>query len=206
MGVLVHIFMVTTLLVVIHIPYTQKWARGFTEPSRYGCVCEFIKLNEVTVVEIFHGDIFLYFMYSALLVIIHIPKTQNWALPFPCSKTKSKISFSHGWAQAVITTRRYVLGNTQSEERCGNGKRVLGYILYRHNVVDNNTYSAYTKMGATLPVLKNEIKDFFFARLGTGRTSQNRRATAALAILYKIIRENNRKFRLVIFELVILLW
>ena len=35
-------------------------------------------------------------------------------------------------------------------------------------------------MGATLPVLKNEIRDFFFARLGTGRTSQNRRATTRL--------------------------
>ena len=42
--------------------------------------------------------------------------TQKWALPFPCSKTKSKISFSHGWAQAVITTRRYVLGDVQSED------------------------------------------------------------------------------------------
>ena len=98
-GVWVLYFIDTALLLVIHIPHTQKWARGFTEPSRYGCVCEFIKLNEVTVVEIFHGDIFLYFMYSALLVIIHIPHTQKWALPFPCSKTKSKISFSLGWAQ-----------------------------------------------------------------------------------------------------------
>ena len=51
-----------------------------------------------------------------LLVIIHIILTQKWASPFPCSKTKSKISFSHGWGQAVITTRRYVLGNGQSEE------------------------------------------------------------------------------------------
>ncbi len=55
---------------------------------------------------------------------------------------------------------------------------VFGCILYRHNFVGKNTYSIYTKMGATLPVLKNEIKDFFFARLGTGRTSQNRRATS----------------------------
>ena len=28
--------------------------------------------------------------------------------------------FSHGWAQAVITTRRYFLGNVQSEERSVN--------------------------------------------------------------------------------------
>ena len=53
-------------------------------------------------------------------------------------------------------------------------------IFYIHNVVVGNTYSMYTKMGATLPVLKNEIEDFFFARLGTGRTSQNRRATMRL--------------------------
>ena len=25
------------------------------------------------------------------------------AVPFPCSKTKSEISFSHGWAQAVLS-------------------------------------------------------------------------------------------------------
>ena len=48
--------------------------------------------------------------------------------------------------------------------------KVLGLILYRNNVVGKDTYSIYTKMGGTLPVLKNEIIDFFFARLGTGRT------------------------------------
>ena len=35
----------TTLLLEIHIPLTQKWARGFTEPSRYGCVFEFIQFK-----------------------------------------------------------------------------------------------------------------------------------------------------------------
>ena len=54
----------------------------------------------------------------------------------------------------------------------------------------------YTKMGGTLPVLKDEIRDFFFARLGTGRTYRCsyrhnvcRPATAVFAILYKIIRK-----------------
>ena len=42
------------------------------------------------------------------------------------------------------------------------------YIFYVHNVVALSTYSKHTKMGGTLPVLKNEIGDFFFARLGTG--------------------------------------
>ena len=56
----------------------------------------------------------------------------------------------------------------------------FGEILYVISVVVGNTYFTYTKMGGTLPVLKNEIKDFFFARLGTGRTSQNRRATSSL--------------------------
>ena len=64
----------------------------------------------------------------------------------------------------------------------------LVYIFYQHSVVGDNTYSIYTKLGATLPVLKNEIKDFFFARLGTGRTSQNRRATYAYMNIY-----NNKK-------------
>ena len=56
----------------------------------------------------------------------------------------------------------------------------IGSIFHWHSVVGNNTYFTCTKMGATLPVLKNEIRDFFFARLGTGRTSQNRRATSRL--------------------------
>ena len=56
----------------------------------------------------------------------------------------------------------------------------MGSIFYVLSIVGCNTYSIYTKMGATLPVLKNEIRDFFFARLGTGRTSQNRRATMRL--------------------------
>ena len=46
----------------------------------------------------------------------------------------------------------------------------VGSIFYWQNVFGNNTYFTYTKMGGTLPVLKNEIEDFFFARLGTGRT------------------------------------
>ena len=66
---------------------------------------------------------------------------------------------------------------------------VLVHIFYGHNVVGGNTYSIYTKLGATLPVLKNEIKDFFFARLGTGRTSQNRRATDAYMNIYNCINE-----------------
>ena len=66
---------------------------------------------------------------------IHISYTQKWALPFPCSKTKSKISFSHGWAQAVITTRRYVLENVQSEDMFINGMGFLVSILYTHTVV-----------------------------------------------------------------------
>ena len=44
----------------------------------------------------------------------------------------------------------------------------FGEISYVISVVVGNTYFIYTKMGVTLPVLKNEIKDFFFARLGTG--------------------------------------
>ena len=44
----------------------------------------------------------------------------------------------------------------------------FGEILYVISVFVGNTYFIYTKMGVTLPVLKNEIKDFFFARLGTG--------------------------------------
>ena len=45
---------------------------------------------------------------------------------------------------------------------------IFGSIFYWHSIVGINTYSNNTKMGVTLPVLKNEIIDFFFARLGTG--------------------------------------
>ena len=40
-----------------------------------------------------------FFKGTPLLVILHIPRTQKWAAPFPRSNTKSKISFSRGWAQ-----------------------------------------------------------------------------------------------------------
>ena len=74
----------------------------------------------------------------------------------------------------------------------GGGVNVfLGSIFYWHTVVGNNTYSKNTKMGGTLPVLKNEIEDFFFARLGTGRTSQNRRATVRLYTIQKFICVEN---------------
>ncbi len=42
---------------------------------------------------------FRYFINTTLLVDIHILYAQKWAAPFPCSKTKSEISFSLGWAQ-----------------------------------------------------------------------------------------------------------
>ena len=55
---------------------------------------------------------------------------------------------------------------------CHNNESAVffGSIFYKVSVVGNNTYYMYTELGGTLPVLKNEIKDFFFARLGTGRT------------------------------------
>ena len=44
----------------------------------------------------------------------------------------------------------------------------FGSILYLHSVVGGVVYCRHDIYGGTLPVLKNEIKDFFFARLGTG--------------------------------------
>ena len=43
--------------------------------------------------------------------------------------------------------RRYVLGDTQSEDGVINDKGMMGDIFYWHTVVGNNTYSIYTKMG-----------------------------------------------------------
>ena len=64
--------------------------------------------------------------------------------------------------------RRYFLRSVQSENTFINYKIDVVYIFYVHNVVALSTNSKHTKMGGTLPVLKNEIGDFFFARLGTG--------------------------------------
>ena len=58
-------------------------------------------------------------------------------------------------------------------------------MLYKHSVVGLYTYFKYTKMGVTLPVLKNEIIDFFFARLGTGRTFTVPSRYNAYTYLYK---------------------
>ena len=80
--------------------------------------------------------------------------------------------------------------NTSAVVCCHNNESAVFFssILYGVSFVGNDTYFTYTKMGATLPVLKNEIRDFFFARLGTGRTSQDRRATDANTYTY-----NNKK-------------
>ena len=64
--------------------------------------------------------------------------------------------------------RRYVLGNRQSEY----GFRQL-WFLYKTNFTYTPLLVGLYKWindiyGATLPVLKNEIEDFFFTRLGTG--------------------------------------
>ena len=73
-----------------------------------------------------YGVLGRYCIGTTVLVITNIARTQKWALPFPCSKTKSKISFSHGWVQAVITTRCYFLGNVQSEDMFINGMEFFG--------------------------------------------------------------------------------
>ena len=66
--------------------------------------------------------------------------------------------------------RRYVLGDVQSEYMFINWKWFMVSIFYEHNVVGEVVNYKYFIYGVTLPVLKNEIEDFFFARLGTGRT------------------------------------
>ena len=47
---------------------------------------------------------------------------------------------------------------------------VLGSKFYWHSVVGGVINCTGVIYGVTLPVLKYEIEDFFFARLGTGRT------------------------------------
>ena len=42
------------------------------------------------------------------------------------------------------------MGDVQSEDLFINGMRFLGEIFYKHSVVGNDTYSAYTKMGARI--------------------------------------------------------
>ena len=73
--------------------------------------------------------------------------------------------------------RRYFLESVQSEERYIYYMINVVYIFYVHNVVGNDINFINVIYGGTLPVLKNEIGDFFFARLGTGRTLKCRPAT-----------------------------
>ena len=47
-------------------------------------------------------------------------------------------------------TRRYFLGNMQSEERSINFKKEMVYIFYVHNVVDECTYFTYTELGGRI--------------------------------------------------------
>ena len=61
-GVWVLYCMCSALLVVIHISLTQKWARGFTEPSRYRCDCKIIQLWNLSAEMIFLCDTFFVFI------------------------------------------------------------------------------------------------------------------------------------------------
>ena len=56
---LVRYFIGTALLVLIYILYAQKWAEGFTEPSRYGCVHMLIQLCKY-IHAVGSGDQFFY--------------------------------------------------------------------------------------------------------------------------------------------------
>ena len=51
-----------------------------------------------------------------------------------------------------------------------NWKGFMVSIFYEYSVVGGVVNYKYFIYGVTLPVLKNEIEDFFFARLGTRRT------------------------------------
>ena len=66
-------FIVTTLLVKIHILCTQKWAAQCDAPLRSG------KHTERIFVYKLYGFWFGYFIRAALLIMIHILCTQKWA-------------------------------------------------------------------------------------------------------------------------------
>ena len=64
----------------------------------------------------------------------------------------------------------YVLIKIYCEYSCGNCIGDFVSIFYTHTVVGGVVNCMGVIYGVTLPVLKYEIEDFFFARLGTGRT------------------------------------
>ena len=75
----------------------------------------------------------LYFMCSALLVIIHIPKTQKWARGFTEPSRYNAVANVCNWK---TSRRRDII-------QC----YFLSSIFYQHSVVGGNTYWIYTKMG-----------------------------------------------------------
>ena len=54
-------FMCSALLVIIHVPKIQKWARGFTEPSRYNAVANVCNWKTSR-----RGNIFLCYFFGSI--------------------------------------------------------------------------------------------------------------------------------------------
>ena len=88
---------------------------------------------------------------------------------FRRTKQKSLIS-SRDEMKRCIAAKSENWGNILKNTSCENLFGIFGSIFYRFSVVGGVVNCIGLIYGGTLPVLKNEIGDFFFARLGTGRT------------------------------------
>ena len=73
-------------MVCLHIPNTQNWASGSDPTLLFGKRTERIK-----VCKLLEKKLFIYFMYTTLLLYLQIQNTQKRAVPFPRSNTKSKM-------------------------------------------------------------------------------------------------------------------
>ena len=97
-GVWVLYFIDTALLVVIHIPYTQKWARGFTEPSRYGGVHEHLQLYKRNNYIYVNVIIYVYICTPRWLYVVITTKHKNRRRDTQCLKLQRV----HGYLQLYI--------------------------------------------------------------------------------------------------------
>ena len=76
--------------------------------------------------------LYKYFIGTALLVMIHILLTQKWAAPFPRSNTKSKISFSRGWAQEGLIVVPYVTTYASRYVQCLQTQKIYNISAWKY--------------------------------------------------------------------------
>ena len=121
----------------IQILFTQKWVAQCDAPLRSG------KHTERIFVYKLYGFWFGYFINTALLIMILIICTQKYGGRTSLFLTSQRMPSRYGLVHMRIQS------NKSSLRKMFIGD-IFDSIFYRYNVVGEDTYSMYTKMGGAM--------------------------------------------------------